>query len=1302
LPIWIDGVVMKVDDIAKQRELGVTAGRPKGQIAWKFDSSGAETVLEGVVVSGGHTGGLYPTAQLRPVDIGGTTVSNASLANYDEIERLDVAIGDSVWVVKANDIIPKIIRVTERAATRKPILAPAVCPFCGGEVGRRRTTGGEDGVIIECRNAECPKKSTGKIRRWIASLDILGIGDVVLESMIERFDLADAADLYTLRGRADELADLVTHAERDLRLGEKRTASILDAIDGTRALSLSQFLGSLGLDHLGKRRVELMMKSANGLLDRLEDWRSGLLRDPANAVKAGVPNIGGAIQDGIDAMSTVIDKLIAAGVTATPNTKTTSANSDREAAPLLTVCISGKLLSGKKKSDYEQPLLVAGYELVEDVTKGLNYLVLADPASNSSKAEKARKLGVTVISEEQLTEMVTSVPQQVQVVPEAIQTVEEIPMRSNSASFKFDGQFQRFEFVDEKSSKFWEIRVEGASVQVRYGKIGTAGQKQTKEFDDESAALKHAEKMVGEKLKGGYVPLSNATKEAGEQTKQVAQKSSTIDMAKKLKLDKKQVLTGDFPKDLDFGDLQLDFEIFVHEPEVFSRAAKKGMAPQANLTIANNSALETLRIGCDDLGMSYVLIENCANLKSIEVYLKSPRSDAAEPKWLICKDLPKLESFVAAGSLLSIEIEAARSLKMVKVGECARLGLLSLNGTPSLEQLDINGCSKLPWVQGLTERQEVQLSVESQVDVNCSKPVEPTFPFSGLNFRQVNEILEVINKGLMTDFERGRPNRYDEDPSIQQYAIQLLRPLEYTNTGGSGELYAYELVKECGVVAGDLSGSARGEHSPEECLNSALRSVTDFIIIDGVDDQSETVVFDYLKMYGNEKAVSEKQNENNALAGSEQASVAPSPSPIATKAAKPKEVPVESPSKSAKPAGTSTAKTVCISGKLLSGKKKADYEAPLRAVGIELVDDVIQGLAYLVLADPSSASSKAVKAKKLGVEVISEEQLMQMTDSDRLTANNFKKGNLEVGSATALRPDQSVVHAGGNRACALPKEFIAIQKLWIEIVFNLKKVDSKEGRELIELYERRLSAGRFGFDPIISPVEPSQMDRLGNVLRGPVYACDGYEWPTQSGYPMVPFIQLDLEYCGRVGGVELGSGLLQAFMGHGKISPEDALIRVIPRSSISRERLLPVPEFGNGIKAFSDVSWATQEYDAEDEDCQALQIVNFARPRFGISRIEKMREFDDMKSLRTMGLTDELIKKWDALADALGKKFQPTAFHLFGTFFPIQYVASERSTPLFCFESEKYGFNFGDGNGQIFYDKLKSGDVVFSFDWSCY
>ena len=406
LPIWIDGVVMKVDDIAKQRELGITAGRPKGQVAWKFDSSGVETVLEGVVVSGGHTGGLYPTAELRPVEIGGTTVSNASLANYDEIQRLDVAIGDSVWVVKANDIIPKIIRVTDRPPTRQLIPVPTACPFCGGEVGRRRITGGGEGVIIECRNAECPKKSTGKINRWISSLDILGIGDVVLESMIERFDLADAADLYTLHTRAVELADMVINVDKDLRLGEKRATSILSAIEATRALALSRFLGSLGLDHLGKRRVELMIKAAGGALDTLADWRSAKLRDPAIAILAGVPNIGVSIQDGIDAMGPVIDKMLMNAVIVQD---VSSGGISAESEILTkTVCISGKLLSGKKKADYEASLREAEFALVDDVSKGLTYLVLADPASSSSKAEKAQKLGIPIISEDELIELCRS------------------------------------------------------------------------------------------------------------------------------------------------------------------------------------------------------------------------------------------------------------------------------------------------------------------------------------------------------------------------------------------------------------------------------------------------------------------------------------------------------------------------------------------------------------------------------------------------------------------------------------------------------------------------------------------------------------------------------------------------------------------------------------------------------------------------------------------------------------------------------------------------------------------------------
>lgn len=517
LPIWIDGVVLKINDIQRQIELGISGGRPKGQVAWKFDSVGAETVLEGVVVSGGHTGGLYPTAQLRPVEIGGTTVSNASLANYDEIERLDVAIGDSVWVVKANDIIPKIVRVTQRGAKRISILQPTACPFCGGVVGRRVNVAGDTGVIIECQNPNCEKKSTGKIRRWIASVDILGIGDVVLEAMVDQLNLTDAADLYTLRARFDELTDLMLNAERDMRLGDKRATSILEAIDGRRELTLNQFLGSLGLEHLGKRRVEIMIKAANGELDQIGAWRSGMLRNLDFAAQVGVPGIGGEIQDGIDGMSVVIDKLLTNGVVILEKQLHSAANEN-----LQTICISGKLHSGKKKADYEESLKNVGYALQDEVSKGLNFLVLADPDSTSSKAEKARKLGIQIISEDQLIELINStpvVPSPVvnnpnKVTPKSVQAKvntqprKEIEMPSNEKPLSINSSTRRFEFIDDHSSKFWEIDVVVESVEVRFGKIGTKGQTKITDFDMPPEALAHAEKKINEKLKEGYVEVS--------------------------------------------------------------------------------------------------------------------------------------------------------------------------------------------------------------------------------------------------------------------------------------------------------------------------------------------------------------------------------------------------------------------------------------------------------------------------------------------------------------------------------------------------------------------------------------------------------------------------------------------------------------------------------------------------------------------------------------------------------------------------------------------------------------------------
>jgi len=404
LPIWIDGVVLKVNEIAAQRAMGSTSGRPKGQVAWKFDSVGAETTLLGVNVSGGHTGALIPNAELEPVEIGGTTVKSASLANYEEVERLGLAVGDRVWVIKANDIIPKVVRVAEQGVNRQPILPPTQCPFCGGSVGRRKNTGGDEGVIIECQNEDCPKKSHGKIKRWITSVDIQGIGDSVRMALVEQLELEDAADLYLLRNKKDALAALIINQEKDLRLGEKRAATILEGVEARRELTLSEFLGSLGIDRLGKRRVELMSQAAPGELDTLEHWRSGKLRDLAFAERAGVPNTGVAIQDGLDAMGGLIERMLAAGVIVRNIVAAVAAVSSTGAA-LKTVCITGKLPSGKKKSDYAAPLEAAGYRLVDAVEAGLDFLVLAEPNSTSSKAQKARKLNVALISEEELERM---------------------------------------------------------------------------------------------------------------------------------------------------------------------------------------------------------------------------------------------------------------------------------------------------------------------------------------------------------------------------------------------------------------------------------------------------------------------------------------------------------------------------------------------------------------------------------------------------------------------------------------------------------------------------------------------------------------------------------------------------------------------------------------------------------------------------------------------------------------------------------------------------------------------------------
>lgn len=177
LPYWIDGVVVKLNNLELQQKLGETDHRPKGQVAVKFEAESAITTLQDVTYQVGYTGAIVPVAQFTPVSLGGTTVSCATLCNRDNIQILGVKIGDQIRVIKAGDIIPRIMEVTQKGKRRKTIEEPLNCPVCQGDVGRRSNITGELGTLRYCLNPGCDAKLKGQIDRYLISLDILGIGE---------------------------------------------------------------------------------------------------------------------------------------------------------------------------------------------------------------------------------------------------------------------------------------------------------------------------------------------------------------------------------------------------------------------------------------------------------------------------------------------------------------------------------------------------------------------------------------------------------------------------------------------------------------------------------------------------------------------------------------------------------------------------------------------------------------------------------------------------------------------------------------------------------------------------------------------------------------------------------------------------------------------------------------------------------------------------------------------------------------------------------------------------------------------
>lgn len=414
---WIDGLVIQGNDLNNQDRLGMNHGfKPKGQVAWKFTNEATTTTLVEVIWQIGATGRVTPVGILDPVRLGGTTVTRVMLNNASFIRALGLCIGATVEVEKANDIIPMITGVVNtNGGPEVPV--PDWCPACSRKLVRANKVEGE-GLDLMCENADCDGKAGMKLKRAFDTFNILGVGRGFVPVIMDRCPMFSGFVKFILSPEAvSEMSGWPVSAGSNTRFGTSRAEALKSEV--TKAVGteqrLDKFLKSLGARHLGERAVEIMSKK-NPVLGKVSWWKKlaeetdqdkgSYFTDLCNGgVSANSMEIINAIS-GNQELLDLLDLFKIRGFDEAGPPVNASGNSDEASTDLVAtkgkVCITGILPSGKRKAEYAAPLLAAGYELVDDITKDCTYLVQADPSSQSSKSKKAQKLGITILSEDGL------------------------------------------------------------------------------------------------------------------------------------------------------------------------------------------------------------------------------------------------------------------------------------------------------------------------------------------------------------------------------------------------------------------------------------------------------------------------------------------------------------------------------------------------------------------------------------------------------------------------------------------------------------------------------------------------------------------------------------------------------------------------------------------------------------------------------------------------------------------------------------------------------------------------------------
>ncbi len=383
-PYEMDGVVIKVDRFELQERLGQVSRSPRWAVAFKFPSRQATTRVRAILISVGRTGALTPTAELEPVEVGGVTVSRATLHNEDELERKDVRVGDTVIIQRAGDVIPKVVKVVleQRPAGTRIFRFPECCPVCGSKVVRP-----EGEVVVRCLNLACPAQIKERLLHWGSrdALDVDGLGTKLVEQLVERGLVRDPADLYEL--------DVPTLAGLE-RMADKSARNLVEALVRSKQAGLERFLVALGIRQVGTHVARVLARSLGSLEAVMAADRTRLeeIHEVGPEVAAQVEAFFSRVEN-----RRLVKRLLTHGVLPAPTGA--GAAPSPAAGPDLsgkTFVFTGELVR-LTRDQAQRRVESLGGKATGSVSGRTDYLV-AGPGAGS-KLEKARQLGVTVLDE---------------------------------------------------------------------------------------------------------------------------------------------------------------------------------------------------------------------------------------------------------------------------------------------------------------------------------------------------------------------------------------------------------------------------------------------------------------------------------------------------------------------------------------------------------------------------------------------------------------------------------------------------------------------------------------------------------------------------------------------------------------------------------------------------------------------------------------------------------------------------------------------------------------------------------------